>query len=117
MFSKPATYSQSFFLFQIYSQNQTLKFFQTPATSRLSLSNLIPKKLDGLLLSPLSLSLSLSPKLPSNHNCLFHSPPSPHLRCGFSQPLPSITDPKRSAFVKRIYFLQHQSCKKVHICV
>ena len=62
-------------------------FFQTPATARLSLSNLIPK------IKWITPHSSLSP----NRNCLFHF--HPHLRCGFSQPLPSITDPTRSAFV------------------
>ena len=51
----------SFFLFQIYSQDQTLKFFQAPASTRLSfslsLSNLIlfslrPPQLEHFLLEP-----------------------------------------------------------------
>lgn len=53
----------------------------------LSFKNLIPK------IKWITPQSSLS----SNRNCLFHF--HPHLCRGFSQPLPSITNPARSAFV------------------
>ena len=78
MFSEPATY---------YSLSSAFKFIPLPLPDSLSFKNLIPKI---KWITPQS-SLSL------NRNCLFHF--HPHLRRGFSQPLPSITDPTRSAFV------------------
>ena len=70
-----------------YVPSSSFKFIPLPLPDSLSFKNLIPKI---KWITPQS-SLSL------NRNCLFHF--HPHLRRGSSQPLPSINDPTRSAFV------------------
>ena len=95
--------------FKLNSQNQTLNFFETLA---LTLS-FFPFKSNSQN-QPL-FSLSLVPKLPSIHNCLFHFLVAtllfPYLRREFSQSLPSITGPTRLGFIsfenRLCSFFQH----------